>query len=110
VPLNVASTPVITTISPATNPCAADVVIVATSDVRALLDTVAVTVETDVAYSPIKPKSNASPWFAFPVNTSGSVTARFEVSTVVPAPPNVIVPSMLTSPEIPTPPTTVTYQ
>ena len=75
-----ASTPVITTISPATNPWSADVVIVATSDVSALLETVAVTVETAVAYSPIKPKSRASPWFAFPVNTSGSVTARFEVS------------------------------
>ena len=53
-----------------------------------------------VVYSPIKPKSTMSAELPFPEKISGSVTERFDVSTVVPSPPKTIVPSILTSPLI----------
>ena len=108
VPLNVASTPPTTTMSPIANEWAVVVVNVATSFANALLVTVLVSVAANaVPYSLIRPRSTASVELLLPTKIKGSATARVDVSRLVPAPPNVMLPAIFTSPWIPTPPTTV---
>ena len=99
VPLNVASTPPTTIISPTSNECVVPVVNVATLVANALLLTVLVNVSANaVPYSAIRPRSTASVVLFAPTKIKGSATESVYVSRLVPSPPNVMLPAIFTSP------------